>query len=106
LSDAEVKKILATRAARNALRDGQEVLARIDSHLLSVTGERNPPVGLNYGVFGRNPESFAGVYRALVHSDAENARIAALPEDDPDRSLLFTPFLQQQTQEVLGHLRA
>lgn len=96
LSAAETAKLLATRTGRDALTAGQRALARVDTHLQSVTGERNPPEGKTYGVYGENPESFAGVMRALELSSTENARLAALPADAAERKLLFTELVARE----------
>jgi hypothetical protein len=88
--------LLTTREGRDALAAGEKALARVDNHLRSVTRERNPVIGKNYGVFGANPTTFAGVMRALELSVNENARIRALPEDAPERRLLFSPFVEQE----------
>lgn len=109
LSAAEANKMLATRHARNALDQAKDALSRVDSHLQSVTGERNPQIGRSYGVYGRNPESFAGVYRSLELCAAEDQRIRALPEAAADRARLFTPVVakaingsREQLRELLG----
>jgi hypothetical protein len=81
LSDAEVTKLSATRAARDALRVASRTLARVDNHLRSVTGERNPELGRKYGVYGANPVTFGGVYRALSQCVAENDRVKDLPQE-------------------------
>lgn len=91
LSAAEVAKLTGTRAGRDAVADGITALARVDDHLQSVTGERNPVIGKSYGVFGENPATFGAVLRSLSLSLEEDARLAALPADDPQRELLFTP---------------
>jgi len=105
LGAVEGAKILATRHARNALRAGKEALSRVDSHLQAVTGTVNPQLGRNYGVYGRNPESFAGVYRSLEQSAAEDERIRSLPEDAPDRARLFTPVVARAIETARGQLR-
>ena len=93
LTTAETRKLLASRAGREALEGGAGALARVDDHLQGRTRERNPAVGNDYGVFGANPTTFGGVYRALSLSVAEEARRAALPAADPGRKLLFTPYI-------------
>src|SRR5690606_34259640 len=75
LTAAETAKLLTTQEGIDALEKGEAALARVDSHLQSVTGERNPIVGKKYGVYGENPETFNGVYRALEQSVNENAAL-------------------------------
>lgn len=104
ISAAENKKLQASHAARAARSEGAIALSRVDSHLASVTDVRNPTVGHNYGVYGSNPTSFAGVYRALLQSQAENTRIAALPATDPDRRYLFTPVIEAAINDAAEHL--
>ena len=106
LTAAEVAKLTTSRAGRDALDAGKEALARVDSHLQAVTDERNPEVGRNYGVYGDNPVSFAGVYRALVLSMNEDQRIRALAENDLRRALLFTPLVASEVSEAHTRLAA
>ena len=94
LSAAEVAKLTATRAGREALGEGVAALGRVDDHLQSVTGERNPLIAKSYGVHGDNPDTFGGVLRSLSMCLAEEARLDALPPDDEQRELLFTPVVQ------------
>jgi hypothetical protein len=94
LSAAEVAKLTATRAGREALEEGNAALGRVDDHLQSVTGERNPLIGKSYGVHGLNPATFGGVLRSLSMCLAEDARLEALPQDDEQRELLFTPVVK------------
>jgi hypothetical protein len=101
---AENKKLQTSAAARSARAQGRTALARVDSHLQSVTGARNPTEGHTYGVYGSNPRSFGGVYRALRQSLDENARVAALPESDPGRRFLFTPVIQASLTAADEHL--
>lgn len=105
LTTAEVRKLSTTRAGIHALSQGIAALARVDSHLESRLGERNPVQGKAYGVYGQNPTSFAGVYRALVLSGDENARIKRLPEDDPERALELTPYIEMEVNGARDHLR-
>ncbi len=104
LTAAETTKLLATRAGRDALEHGIAALTRVDDHLQSVTGQRTPVVGKNYGVFGQNPTSFGGVVRSLELSATENARIAALPEGESERDLLFTPLIQHEVESARDEL--
>ncbi len=110
LSDVEAKKLLTTRAGRDALKKGQRALTRVDDHLQSVSGRRNPQIGRSYGVYGRNPETFGGVYRALGQCVTENERIKALATDAPDRARVFTPYVEllvtQAYEELKGILGA
>lgn len=106
ISAAEADKLLTTRAARDALREGREALARVDAHLASVTSERDPHIGRKYGVYGKNPETFGGVLRALTQADDENTRISALPEANPERALAFTPVIASAVSEARAHLSA
>ena len=95
LTAAETAKLTASKAGRAALDVAKRALARIDDHLYAVTGERDPVVGKNYGVYGPNPSSFAGVYRSLGVSVQENERIAKLKSSDADRRYLFTPVIEK-----------
>jgi hypothetical protein len=106
LSAAEVAKLTTSRAGRDALQAGKQALARVDSHLQAVTGQRNPQIGRSYGVYGRNPVSFAGVYRALAQSVNEDRRLRALPESDPERAMLFTPLVSSDVCEAHSRLAA
>lgn len=106
ISAAETQKLLTTRDARDALREGREALARVDSHLASTTSKRNPLIGRNYGVYGKNPETFGGVLRALAQAQNENARVNALPETDANRALAFTPVVADAVSEAHTHLTA
>ncbi len=106
LSDAETKKLLTTRAGRDALRKGKRALARVDDHLHAVTGRRNPQIGRVYGVFGRNPYTFGGVYRALGQCVAENERIKALPEGEADATRVFSPYIELQIVQARDELQA
>ena len=106
LSAAEVAKLTATRAGRDALSVGQEALARVDSHLQSVTGQRNPDLGRVYGVYGTNPESFAAVYRALGQSLTENGRVNALAQGSPESALAFTPVIASEVSAAHDRLGA
>jgi hypothetical protein len=96
LSNAETAKLLATRAGADALEHGSRALARVDDHLQSVTHERNPTVGNDYGVFGSNPTSFGGVYRALGLSIGEDDRRRALGDGDEGRALVFSPLVRRE----------
>lgn len=98
LTAAETRKLVATQEGQKALELGKVVLARVDSHLQSVTGERNPIIAKKYGVYGENPRTFAGVFRALELCVGENAAVAALPEDDPERERLFTPLIAREVE--------
>lgn len=104
LTAAETRKLLTTQEGRQALDAGKAALARVDSHLQSVTGERNPIIGKKYGVYGENPRTFAGVFRALELSVGENAAVAALPEEDPERERRFTPVIQREVEKARDDL--
>jgi hypothetical protein len=109
LSAAETKKLLATRDARDALKKGTVALARVDDFLQGATGERNPLIGKDYGVYGDNPTSFGGVLRALELSVGENGRRAALPdtaENADERELLFTELIQAEVEAARDTLAA
>lgn len=106
LGDAEATKILTTRAGRDALKKGKRALARVDDHLRSVTGQQNPQIGRAYGVYSQNPRSFAGVYRALEQSVAENDRVSALPQTDAESKRAFTPYVALLVSEARDELRA
>jgi len=106
LPAAEVAKLTATRAGREALDLGIAALGRVDDHLQAVTGERNPILGKSYGVYGLNPTSFGGVLRSLSMCQAEEARLAALPEDDARRELLFTPVVKDAVDGAYAKLTA
>ncbi|AKF06323.1 hypothetical protein [Sandaracinus amylolyticus] len=106
VSASELVKLEATRAGRDALAAGVRALARVDSHLQSRAGERNPAVARAYGVHGVNPDTFGGVLRALGLSAAEDARLAALPEAAPERELLFTPVVSEAVQSALASMNA
>ncbi len=106
LSDVEAKKLLTTRAGRDALKKGQRALARVDDHLHSVAGRRNPQIGRSYGVYGRNPETFGGVYRALGQCVTENDRIKAGASDAPERARLFTPYVELVVTQAHEELKA
>lgn len=90
LSTAEVEKLMATQAGRDALEDGKAALGRVDDHLQSVTEERNPIIGKQYGVHGENPRTFGPVMSSLSMCLAEDAKLALLPATDERRELLFT----------------
>jgi hypothetical protein len=120
LTAAETAKLLATQEGRDALAKGEAALARVDSHLQSVTGERNPIIGKSYGVYGDNPEGFTGVYRALELSVNENAglkakraqletdegpeRAAELAAEDLDLRRTFTPVIDHEVQTARDQL--
>lgn len=105
LSAAQLVKLEASRAGRDALKGGIAALARVDSHLQSRTGERNPAIGRKYGVFGANPTTFGGVARALAMSSAEDARLAALPAESSEREeLQFTPVIAAAVSAALGEV--
>jgi len=106
LDDTEATKILTTRAGRDALKKGKRALSRVDDHLRSVTGKQNPEIGRTYGVYSQNPRSFAGVYRALEQSVAENDRINNLPEGHDDTKRAFTPYVALRVTEARDELRA
>lgn len=90
LSAAEVEKLMATRAGREALAEGKAALGRVDDHLQSVTEERNPIIGKQYGVYGVNPETFGAVLQSLSMCLAEDAKLELLPDSDERKKLLFT----------------
>ncbi len=104
LTAAETAKLIASKAGRAALDVGKKALARIDDHLFSVTGERDPILGKHYGVYGPNPESFAGVYRSLQQSVTENERVSKLKPNDDGRRALFTPLIEKVTTDSLEGL--
>lgn len=106
LTAVETAKLLATRAGRDALEQGKVALARVDAHLQSITEERNPLIGKSYGVYGSNPVSFAGVLRALALSSGENVRIAALPEGNAERRLLFSALIEREVEQAFDGLAA
>ena len=94
LSAAEVAKLTSTRAGREALDDGVAALGRVDDHLQAMTGERNPLIGKSYGVHGNNRDTFGGVLRSLSMCLVAEATLEALPQDDEQRELLFTPVVK------------
>lgn len=115
LTAAETAKLLASRAGRDALAKGEKALSRIDSWLHSATGERNPIIGKRYGVYGENPRTFAGVYRALELSVAENAEVTAardaarlenaeLAKANPDFRRVFSPRIRREVQSARDEL--
>ena len=106
LTAVETAKFLATRAGRDALKQGKVALARVDAHLQSITEERNPLIGKSYGVYGANPVSFAGVLRALALSSGENVRLAALPEGHAERRLLFSALVERAVEQAFDKLAA
>lgn len=106
LTAVETAKFLATRAGRDALKQGKVALARVDAHLQSITEERNPLIGKSYGVYGSNPVSFAGVLRALALSSGENVRLAALPEGHAERRLLFSGLVEREVEQAFDKLAA
>jgi hypothetical protein len=106
LSAAQVDKLTATRAGRDALAAGVTALGRVDDHLQSVTGNRNPLVGKLYGVYGANPTSFAGVLRSLSMCTGQQKELSALKEDDERRDLLFTKVIEQDVDKAYADMSA
>ena len=117
LTAAETAKLLTTQEGIDALERGEAALARVDSHLQSVTGERNPTIGKKYGVYGENPETFNGVYRALELSVGENATLIAKraelqseeggaerAAEDPDLRRIFSPLVDREVQTARDEL--
>jgi hypothetical protein len=100
LTLAETKKLLKTRAGRDALALGKAALARVDDHLQSVTGQRNPIEGKRYGVYGANPTSFTGVLRALGLSIDADARAREVAEGSAERELAFTPYVASEVRRA------
>lgn len=98
LTAAEAEKLMTTESAQAELAGGKDALARVDSHLQSRTGERNPKVATRYGVYGKNPESFPGVLRALELSVTEDAKLRELPAESPERNLIFTPVIRRKVE--------
>lgn len=104
ITAAEAAKLMATKEGQAALAKGMDALARVDSHLNSVTSTRNPLIGKLYGVYGANPTTFSGVMRALELSVNENAAIAGLPDDHADRHRLFTPVVKRKVETARDEL--
>lgn len=119
MGEAQKAKFGASRAAKDAVALGKQALARVDSHLQAITQEREPLAARNYGVFGPHPKSMAGVSRALLQCQVENARIKALPALPPlqageaedadaiaERALVFTPVVEAAVDEALAALES
>ena len=106
LSTAEVAKLTATSAGREALAEGRAALGRVDDHLQSVTGQRNPVLGKRYGVYGDNPETFGAVLRSLSMCLVEEAQLEALAQDDERRELSFTPVVKDAVTSAHAKMSA
>jgi hypothetical protein len=106
LSAAEVNKLTATRAGRDALKAGIHALGRVDDHLQSVTGQRNPVVGKLYGVHGTNPTTFAGVLRSLSMCMDQEKQLSELEETNERRDLLFTKVIGQAVENAHAAMSA
>lgn len=111
MGGAETAKYRTSRAAQEALELGMDALARVDCHLQSVTKERKPLLGRNYGVYGPNPRTMASVARALFQCQVENARVKALliePSTAEDAQALadrvFTPVIEAAVNDALAAL--
>lgn len=100
LTAAEAQKLAKSEEGRAALDLGKDALGRVDDHLQSRTGKRNPVEGKRYGVFGNNPTSFGGVARALHLSLLEDERVRALAEGHAEKELAFTAFIASEVRRA------
>lgn len=80
-------------------------LARVDSHLRSVTSERKTPLSAGAAASTAKTRGFfSGVLRALGLSVNENAMLMSLPEGDPLRKRLFTPVVRRAVESARDEL--